>query len=633
MAEISAIRPAPSPNLRTPAYRFGEFTLDAANRLLSRNGTPIPLPARAFDCLLFLVQHAGKLVSKNELLDEVWANAFVEESNLTVAISTLRRALDEDPHERKYIQTISGRGYRFIANVEIIDEPLAAEPIPTPEPAPIPEALPTAPQRSRGAILWYLVISLIFTCLLAAWIVHHFRTTAFRIHSVAILPMTGKSVDDYILLGMTDTLIGSIGNTVAVRPMSSVFKYTTGHVDPSVVGREQGADAIVLSALTQDATNTQITLSLFRTSDDRRVWSQTYTDRTQNMPRLQQTLDQALNTEIAKFVDGGVKNVAATAPKTPVDNAAYQLYLRGRYFWNRRTEDGLHHSIDCFRQSIAIDPNYAPAYAGLADSYALLASFSVESGKAANPDARAAALSAIQLDPTLAEPHASLGMIYFFTDWNGPAAETEFERAIALNPNYATAHHWYALDLAAMGRFSEARYEIHRAQLLDPLSLIIGTNVGWIEYLNHSYDAAINEYRKVLELDPSFVRARTRLGIAEIRKGDFNAAVTDLEAAQKLSDDPYIGGLLGEALALSGKTAAAEHMLADLQARAKSKYVPPFSLALVYIGLRQNPAALAALEQSIDDRSTSMVYAKIDPSLDDLRNDPRFQKMISGMRF
>jgi tetratricopeptide (TPR) repeat protein len=296
--------------------------------------------------------------------------------------------------------------------------------------------------------------------------------------------------------------------------------------------------------------------------------------------------------------------------------------------------DGLHKSADYFRQSIDANPNYAPAYAGLADSYALLASFSVEPGSSANADARSAALSAIHLDPTLAEPHASLGMIYFFTDWNLEAAEREFEQAIRLNPNYATAHHWYALDLAAEGRSAQALYEIHRAQKLDPQSLIIGTNVGWIEYLARDYTSATRDLNRVLEMDPDFVRARTRLGMVEMATGDNNAAVADLTRALALSgdEDPWVAGLLGDAEAREGNRTAAEEQLADLGKRSGSQYVPPISRALILIGLDRRQEALAALGQAVDDHSTSMVYASVDPSLDDLRSDTRFVALLTRMK-
>ena len=645
---ISPKEPSRLPAEPPPAvYSFGDFRVDEANRLLSRKGEEISLPARSFDSLLMLLRRHGQLVTKSEMMDVVWAKSFVEESNLTVAISTLRRALGEDPHDRKYIQTVSGRGYRFIGHVTVGEETGPADPPalvhpPTTEPAlveqPVPVTQPdlhvgeqpAAPRRgwlSASAV----AILLIFFAVGTAW--WRASRSAVQLHSIAILPMTGSSVDDYVLLGLTDTLISRVEGTVAVRPMSSVLRYSNAPADPATVGREQNADAVVTSTIAQDAGGTRMTIKLIRTSDAKVLWTDSFADPGRNTARLQVAAGNALDAALAKRSEPRTHEPSAASSKPPVNDQAYQLYLRGRYFWNRRTEEGLRQSIDYYRQSIAADSNYALAYAGLADSYALLASFSVESGRAAIPDARAAALSAIQLDPTLAEPHASLGMIYFFTDWNGPAAEQEFERAIALNPNYATAHHWYALDLAAMGRFTQALYEIRRAQALDPLSLIIDTNVGWIEYLSHDYNASLLEYKKVLELDPSFVRALTRRGITEIRMGNPKDAVTDLTSAAKLSGDPYILALLGQAQAASGQKAAAERTLKQLQAEAASKYVPPFALALVYLGLDRKPEAIKALRAAADDRSTSMVYAKIDPSLDALRENPEFRQVIAGMHF
>jgi DNA-binding winged helix-turn-helix (wHTH) protein/Tfp pilus assembly protein PilF/TolB-like protein len=635
---------SPKELVRTPVeaspivYRFGDFRLDEVNRLLTRDGEEIALPARSFDSLLMLVRRHGQLVTKAEMMDAVWAKSFVEESNLTVAISTLRRALNEDPNDRKFIQTVSGRGYRFIGQV-VVEEPgveaPAVEAVAAASEASVaPGAAVEVPNAAIYGVrrgIWLAVAAVLVVGLVGGWIWWRAMRPAVRLHSIAILPMTGKSVDDYVLLGLTDTLISRVEGTVEVRPMSSVLKYSAAPADPATVGREQNADGVVTSTVSQDASGTSLNIKLVRAADAKTLWSDSFSDAGRNMARLQIAAGNALDAELVKVADH------AAAPKTPakaaVNDQAYQLYLRGRYCWNRRTEEGLRQSIDYFRQSIAADPNYALAYAGLADSYALLASFSVESGRAAIPDARAAALSAIQLDPTLAEPHASLGMIYFFTDWNGPAAEGEFERAIALNPNYATAHHWYALDLAAMGRFPQALYEIRRAQALDPLSLIIDTNVGWIEYLSHDYDAALADYKKVLELDPSFVRALTRRGIVEIRKGDAGAAVVDLTSAARLSGDPYILGLLGQAQAASGATAAAEKTRTQLEEMAKTKYVPPFALALVELGLGHKAEAIQQLGQAVVDRSTSMVYAKIDPSLDEIRGDAEFQKVIVGMRF
>jgi len=323
-----------------------------------------------------------------------------------------------------------------------------------------------------------------------------------------------------------------------------------------------------------------------------------------------------------------------SSPPVTASGKAYDYYMRGRYFWNRRTEESLRRGIEYFQKAVAEDPNYALAHAGLADSYALMASFSAEPGQKAQPAAQAAAMRAITLDPALAEPHASLGMLSFFTDWNGPAAEREFRRAIVLKPNYATAHHWYALDLAAMGRLPESLAEVTRAEELDPLSLIISTNVGWVLYFNRRYDEAVVQYRKALEMDPHFARARTRLGIAYLAKHENAAAIRELETAvHESGDDPYISGVLGGAKAISGDRSGAQIILRELTTRASSHYVPPFARALVYVGLGDKENALKCLEQAYADRSTSMVYAKVDPSLDLLRKDPRFEAILARMNF
>jgi len=638
------------PQIRS-VYEFADFRLDPANRQLLYEGKDVPLPGRVFDALLLLVSRPGELVTKEEMLSTVWQESFVEEANLTVAISTLRRALQEDPHDRRYIQTIARRGYRFIAEVRELEPSPRPSPVHKPvsavvtsvDSAVLSEVSATAEHRRsathRGTIaaLLLLTAAALFA---GSWLLLKPRSP---IRSLAVLPFTledssgrasSAAPDEVVLLGVTDGMIARLNSQLVVRPTSSVLRYSIGgNVDPVVAGREQSVDAVLTGALDTSATAAALHLRLVRVRDGLVLWQNKFTGAPNNLPETEQAAAQSVASELRHL--GAISAPETKPAASHTNDAAYQLYLRGRYFWNRRTVEGLHKSADYFKQSIAADPNYAPAYAGLADSYALLASFSVEPGSAANADARSAALSAIQLDPTLAEPHASLGMIYFFTDWNLPAAEREFERSIQLNPNYATAHHWYALDLAAMGRFPQALYEIHVAQKLDPLSLIIGTNVGWVEYLSHDNNAALAALHKVLELDPHFARARTRLGMVQMATGDNAAAVANLTAA--LADDPgdidpYVQGLLGDAEARAGDRAGAERILAQLRASSAVRYVPPISRALVLSGLGRNTEAVAALSQAVEDHSTSMVYARVDPSLDPLRSDPAFQLLLTRIR-
>ena len=661
----------PSPVYRPPreprasvVYAFEDCRLDPANRVFSRDGKEVALPGRAFDVLRMLVSHPGALLTKEELLDAVWGDSFVEESSLTVAVSTLRRALNEGPQERRFIQTMARRGYRFIAEVREsqesglrtmqtsreVTEPQALEPISTPSSADVTDAALPQPARDSRAQVWFfpaIAAVLVLALLGGAWL---FLRPGQPIHTLAVLPFTMSAVsaaqsaadasnDEVVLLGITDGLISRLGGELVVRPTSSVLRYSSypdvgTAVDPAVVGREQSVDAVLSGSMQRSQGFTALNLRLLRVRDGRTLWQDTFKGRPDALASLQQKAGDAAAYELHQL--GAVTAPRSAAANVPphANDQAYQLFLRGRYFWNRRTVEGLRKSVDYFHQSIAADPNYAPAYAGLADSYALLASFSVEPGSSANADARSAALSAIQLDPTLAEPHASLGMIYFFTDWNLAAAEREFERSIQLNPNYATAHHWYALDLAAMGRFPQALYEIHIAQKLDPLSLIIGTNVGWIEYLARDYASANRDLQRVLELDPSFARAHARLGMLLLANGREQDAVAEFNKALQLSgdEDPWIEGLLGDALARTGNRAAAIRVLTELRQRSQSQYVPPISQALVLIGLGRKSEAIAALAQAEDDHSTSMVYARVDPALDAVRQEPEFRALLVRLK-
>ena len=630
----------------TPSvYEFGPFRLDPANRLLTGAEGEVRLSGRAFDALLLLVTRPNALVTKEELMASVWSGSFVEESNLTVAISSLRRALGDDHAERRYIQTVSKRGYRFVAPVRELSgaavvPPEAAEPVAARaarEAAVHAEAASEGAPRVRPSAArrnWPLLvlIGLLLVALFGAgWRLLKPRTP---IRSLAVLPFAsdGQAMDEVALLGMTDGLISQLDNDLEVRPTSSVLRYSVGKaVDPVAAGREQGVDAVLTGEFRQVDGRTRLQMRLFRIRDGLVLWQDSFSGA--SFSQAEQQAVKSIAVELHSLGAIAAPQAVAARAAHP-DDPAYQLYLRGRYFWNRRTVDGLRKSAEYFRQSIDADPNYAPAYAGLADSYALLASFSVEPGRTANADARSAALSAIQLDPTLAEPHASLGMIYFFTDWNLNAADREFERSIQLNPNYATAHHWYALTLAAQGRTAQSLYEIQKAQRLDPVSLIIGTNVGWIEYLARDYGGATRDLHRVLELDPNFARARMRLGTVEMASGDTADAVKDLEQALALSEDeqheqdPWVLGLLGDAEARAGNRAGAEKVLSDLGKIGATRYVPPISRALVLLGLGRKVEAMAALEQAVDDHSTSMVYARVDPVLDPVRTDPAFAALL-----
>lgn len=643
-------------------YSFGPFFLDSAERIFSKDGVPVQLSPRAFDTLLLLVDRAPHLISKSALMNAVWAESFVEETNLAVVISVLRKALGDDGQARKFIQTVPKLGYRFIAEVrrpdgsDHLSEPKfdsglesATEPrIPDPVAA-VAASAPRLPgesskigwvQNRRGKVA--ILAGFILLPMLAAAItlrIHRAPVKLQSIRSLAVLPFRSEGSNEtkpYLGVGVANSIINRLSssdkllvptaNTIARLPSS----VSTNEIE---AGRELGVDAVVGGMIDRSPTETKVTVAVTRVSDGEKLWSNSFTQSPEQTLDLADVLEEDIATRVSASILGALgstkiahSNVDAATPE------ARELYFRGRYYWNRRTEDSLTKSIDCFQKAVAADPNFALAYAGLADAYALVASFSVEPGRQANSSARTAALSAIQLDSGLAEPHASLGMISFFTDWDGAAAEQEFQRALALEPNYATAHHWYALDLAAMGRADQASYEVRKAQDLDPTSSMIGTNVGWVLYLNRHYDAAEHAFRIVLEMDPGFVRAHTRLGITLLTEGKNQAAVQELRQALALSGDPYVKGVLAEALAVSGHREEANHMLSEMIKDSHQRYVQPFGIALAYLGLGQRTQALEWLQKAFDDHTTTMVWAKIDPELDRLRSTPELQAMLAKMK-
>ena len=615
-------------------YELGPFRIDPGERLLLREGRPLPLTAKAFDTLLVLVHSGGHLVEKAELMNAVWGDSCVEESNLAVTVSMLRKALGDEGEKRKYIQTVAKRGYRLIGTVRRVPEEAEAAPI-----VPAVAERPTARSAWGRAVVPLKIAVLVLASLVGAatWMrLHNARGAVPAIRSLAVLPFhtltPASDTQDYLGLGIADALITRLGSTgrVVVRPTSAVMRYASGVPDPLAAGREQKVDAILDGRIQSLPDRVRVTVQLVRVTDGASLWADTFED----TPQRVFALEDAVAERIADSMSIGLsrEQKRRMVRRQTEDATAYQLYLRGRYFWNKRTKEGLQRSISYYDQAVAHDSKYALAYAGLADSYGLLGSYGVESASQADPRAKAAAVKALQLDDSLAEAHSSLGMISFFDEWNWPAAEREFQRAIALNPDYSIVHTWYGLNLAALGRFDEALTQVRRAQALDPLSLIVDTDVGRILYLSRDYGQAVEAYRKVLDLDPNFGRAHTRLGMALAAEREFGPAREEFRKALQLSGpDPYIDGLLGYTEALSGNREAARQLLRQLLQRSHREYVPPFSMALICVGLGDRQAALDWLDRAYQDHSTLMVYAKTDPLLDPLRSEPRFAALLQRM--
>ena len=635
------------------AFKFGPFVVDPAERLLMRHGEAVPLTSKAFDTLLALLNRHGHLVDKSELMRVVWDNAFVEEGNITVAVSTLRKALGDDGRKHSYIQTIAKRGYRFIGQVDEIAEPeIAPQPVPLPQPQ-SDAAIPTEPSRSAHIPLAAPLIrsrrfptsklriaALALGCFLLTviWVQAH-KTSAAKsqIRSIAILPFGNLNSDpapNHLGLGMADAIITRLGSNgqIVVRPTSAVMKYENLPTDPVAIGREQKVDAVLTGNIGAQVDRVSVTAQLVRVSDGVLLWAERFDDRPQQLSDLEREVEDRVARSMSVKLSGDTD--AVRLRKEPPDSNAYQLYIEGRYFWNRRTDEGLRRSIEYFQRATMEDQRYALAFAGLADSYTLLASYGVEPTKQAYPSAKAAALKALELEPSLAEAHTSLGMVAFYYEWNWPQAEREFQRSIELNPNYPLAHTWYALELAAMGRMDESLSHIQRALRLDESSPSINTELGRVYYWRHEYDLAIAAYQQAIKLDPQFSRAHARLGIAYAGQGHFSTALREFKKARELSGpDPYLDGLIGFAQASSGNVSVARELLHDLRERSKREYVPAFSMAIICIGLKNRDEAFDWLGKAYQDRSTYMVWLKTDPLYDPLRSDPRFNPLMKKMGF
>jgi len=511
-------------------------------------------------------------------------------------------------------------------------------------------APPTAaalPARRSRSILWFTSLGLFLVALLVVLVATNAgglrgrlrgRATGPRIESLAVLPLENLSRDpeqEYFADGMTEALIANLGKIGALRVISrtSVMQYKAVRRPLPEIARELNVDVVVEGSVLRVGDRVRITAQLIHAATDRRLWSEIYER------DLRDVL--ALQSEVAQAIAHGIQiKVAPTeqarlASARPVNRKAYEAYLQGRYYWNKRTEQEVKKGIEHFQKAIDEDPAYAPAYAGLADCYNLLGTVMVGAQPPAETrrQAAAAATKALQIDSSLAEAHASLAYVRHY-DWDWTAAEQGFKRAIDLNPSYATAHLWFAQYLAATGRLEEALAEVNRARELDPLSLNINTNVGWMLHFARRYDQAIQQYRRALEIDPNFAQAHGRLGGTYLQESMFDQAIAELESAVTLSgSSPAAVGFLAHAYAMSGRRAEAEKLLNELTQLSKQRYVSPTAIAVVHIGLGDWDQAFEWLEKAYRERSNSMVYLRVDPLFDPLRSDPRFVDLVRRVGF
>jgi eukaryotic-like serine/threonine-protein kinase len=455
------------------------------------------------------------------------------------------------------------------------------------------------------------------------------------IESLAVLPFVNVGGDpgtEYLTDGITENLINSFSQLPRLRvvPRSLAFSYKAREVDPRKVGRDLNVRAVLMGRVVQRGDGLNVQAELVDVTEVSQLWGRQYSRKFSDILTIQEEIAREVSAKLR--LRPTVEQNKRLAKRSTENTEAYQAYLKGRYYWNRRTEQTLKRAVEYFQQAIDKDPDYALAYAGLADCYAVYTSYQVEAPRESGTKARTAAIQAVKIDETLAEPHASLGMTLMQYDWDWAGAEREFQRSIELDPKYPTAHIWYGIYLGSTGRAEQAVASHRRAQQLDPLSLIINTGAGWELYFARRHQEAIEQIRKTLEMDPTFARGHWFLGLAYEQEAMYREAIAEFQKAFDLSEgSPSMLGTLGHAYALSGNREKARQALAHLQELSKRRYVPPFDPAVIYAGLGDKERAFEWLEKAFEDRSWGMVRLKVDPRFDRLHADPRFASLLRRM--
>lgn len=457
------------------------------------------------------------------------------------------------------------------------------------------------------------------------------RTSGAAITSIAVLPFVnegGKAELEYLSDGMTDTLISSLSQlpNLSVKARSSVFRYKGKETNPQTIGKELNVQAILNGRIAQRGDQLTLTLELVDAQTENVIWSDQYNRKQADLVSLQSEVARDVSTKLRTKLSGVEEQKLAKAQTTNPE--AYQLYLQGLFHWNKRTPESLKSSVEYFNQAITKDPNYAQAHAGLALTYVLLPEYSISPPQEAHPKAKAAAKKALEIDESLAEAHTALAYSLSSYDWKFAEADREFQRAIQLNPNYATAHQWHAESLVATQRFDEAITEAKRAVELDPFSLVINHALGFCYLHARQSDQAIQQYRKTIELDQNWYIGHWFLGFAYETKGLSREAIAEYQKARELNDDPYVLGVLGHGYAASGRKDEAMKVVAEMHEVARQRYVPAYSFAQVYVGLGDKDRAFEWLEKSYQDRAYDITYLKVDPFFDSLHSDPRFTDLI-----
>ena len=644
-------------------YQFGPFHLDAGERLLLKDGRPIPLPPKAFDTLLLLVENSGRLIEKEELMKSVWPDSFVEENNLNRSVYVLRKALGDSTGQARYIETVPKSGYRFVAGVvaiddgaELIIERHTSEQIITEEevvhsgPAEVGSSFKTEfrawPAKARSGLLFLvsrrlLLLSGLAVIAILGLLVYFWSAGAFRrssnpnIKSIAVLPLKSlndNAEDKALSLGFADALITSVRKIEELRVISinGVTRYADSPREPLEIGRELHVDGVFEGTLQKANGKLRVTLRLIRVSDGKQIWSGSIDESESDIFRLEDEM-------AARSARALALNLRPSDRKRPTENReAYQAYLRGRFFFDKRSQEYYEKAITEFERAIALDPNYGLAYAGLADVFALQANLGGDDRRnELYEKSRATATKALELDESLAEAHTSLAWIKRTHDWDWAGSEREFKRALELNPNYANAHQWYALLLLTLGRKDEALWQAELARELEPLSTIILRNYFTVVNLSREYERLPALAEQIASLsDAPLADLRTRAA-SYSRNGNHAKVIEIIEADQQARQDGATGNVAAVyqaiAYARTGQADKARGIIDRLKQEAARSTETAFRLASINAELGRKDEAIALLEQCYAARDDRLVWLKVEPFFDSLRSDPRFQDLLRRM--
>lgn len=576
-------------------YRFGEYTLDAREHHLLRDGIQVELRPKAFETLLYLVTHQGHTASKNELLEAVWPGTFVSDAVLTHCIAEVRQALLDDARAPRYVKTLPKVGYAFIAPVRQAADGLSV----APAPAAFLHAAPRQPPTS----------------------------------AIAVLPFANLSADpdnEYLCDGLSEELINGLSKVPELRVVahSSSFAFKGMDTDVREIGRQLGVGSVLEGSVRKSGDRLRISAQLIDTAGGFHAWCEQYERRLDDVFDLQDDISRSVLAALKIELLKGGPSPAARHMTGSID--AYLLYLEGRYFWHRRFAGHLEKAMRCFERAMEADPSFAAAHCGLADSFSSLGIWAFKPAHEVFPRAAALAKRALELEPALADGHGSMALVHMFYDWDWPSAERELARAVSLNPGSALVHIWAAHYLAIVGRFDEALAETQHAQSLDPLSPSLNANAGWIFHLAGRHDQAISELERVLERFPGNPMALLYLGYALAARGRMAGASACFQEAMRTPGGmPWAEESVAWAAAVAGDRALAVRLLDATVARSKTAHVPPSGIACIHLGLGDDGALFAWLDRCVEGRDPLLPWLKCFPMFDRVRPDPRFRRVLT----